>query len=244
MARSCHRTQFGWCELVGGGETWHTLQHDDDDHEGGDDNLDFDNDALQHDDAIEDGAFGYCDNTDVDGSTWKGVGWLESACLCKYTKLGKRAFNCKRRFIHNMLMVVEVVVCLWEGPLAWNKGVSARNNTGAGSCLQKICWKAKSVTNCFREPPWWEIWQLVKLAPLLWNSILGVELPGITQLKGRVYYFTKEFLSVFQPSWYIHCSVGSCCLYKLLYTSRPPRDPFISSHPNPRYYIRPELKML
>ena len=34
---------------------------------------DFDNDALQHDDdattdAIEDGAFGYCDNTDVDGS--------------------------------------------------------------------------------------------------------------------------------------------------------------------------------
>ena len=35
---------------------------------------DFDNDALQHDDdattdAIEDGAFGYCDNTDVDGST-------------------------------------------------------------------------------------------------------------------------------------------------------------------------------
>ena len=71
MARSCHRTQFGRCELVGGGKTWHTLQHDDDDHddhEGGDDNLDFDNDALQHGDAIEDGAFGYCDNTDVDGS--------------------------------------------------------------------------------------------------------------------------------------------------------------------------------
>ena len=44
MARSCHMAQFGRCELVGGGEAWHALQHDDDDCDDQDDDGDDDDD--------------------------------------------------------------------------------------------------------------------------------------------------------------------------------------------------------
>ena len=42
----------------------------------------------------------------------KGVGWLESARLCKYTKLWKRAFNCsKKEIIYNMYLKEKVLGC-------------------------------------------------------------------------------------------------------------------------------------
>ena len=57
MARSWHTAQFGRCELVGGGEAWHALQHDDD----------HDDAEEVDDDADEDGTYGFHKGEDDNG---------------------------------------------------------------------------------------------------------------------------------------------------------------------------------
>ena len=61
MARSCHTTQFGRCELVGGGLPWHALQHDDDDHDDRDVNNGHHGNRDEDDDVDYDVKYDYRD---------------------------------------------------------------------------------------------------------------------------------------------------------------------------------------